>query len=167
MRHIQLRLANPEMNHMTLKMPGNRQEMDCVIHNRFTYLSGREVMVTQCEPLIITNELEIEFCSLMPGLLTNDITEQIMVEQQSVQKGMLPEITNICTPESVDRYLFDHPLEPMLEKVLEKHGYYRAKDTVMPEKSQTVTAASFLPKATAVPIKQPVKDLTLDMSIQI
>jgi len=138
MRTVRLSLKNPEMNIIEIIMPSCRAELDAIINGSYINFSGRTIVVTQAESPVITNPLELEFCSMIPHLILTDIEERIVVQQVPVFKDPLPECTTLVTPESIDRYLFDHPLEPSLLAVLEKHGYCQKSDVVFPTKSCSV-----------------------------
>lgn len=144
MRTVRLSLKNPEMNIIEIIMPSCRQELDAIIYGSYINFSGRQVVVTQADSPVITNPIEIEFASMIPHLILTDIEEHIVVQQVPVLKDQLPECTTLVTPESIDRYLFDHPLEPSLLKVLEKHGYCKKDDVVFPTKTFSMKSVKSL-----------------------
>jgi hypothetical protein len=121
------KLALKEMSSQSIKLPANMQECDGFINGTSRELTGRTINITQSEPEYLSDEFEYKLVALQFGILMEDVSNdpkfQLTVSDSNVHNDLMPDISNKMTIADVDRFLFDHPLEPAIEAMLVKHGY--------------------------------------------
>lgn len=119
--------ALTEISSMSFTLPANMEECDAYIKGHSIGLTGREIVISSSQPEYLTEPYEYLFMATEFGIIVEDVTsnaEYLMtVKESKIHNDLMPNIANKLTIEDVDRFLFDHPLEPAVEAMLIKHGY--------------------------------------------
>lgn len=124
---FRIKLALKEMSSMSIKLPCDMDEYENIINRISKEMTGRTITITHAEPEYLTEEYEYGIAALQFGVIAEDVSEdpkyQLSVKESKIHNDLMPNIANKLTIEDVDRFLFDHPLEPAVEAMLIKHGY--------------------------------------------